>query len=91
VIDKPHFRPMTPDEQALARALRRGAFMVRVEDRRFAQDMAHRADLAKPELSEAQAAHLRRLVKRYRKKVRPADVPESERHLLEEPKKGGKS
>lgn len=64
--------------------------MVHVADRQFAQEIHRRADASAPEISEKQAAHLRRLVKRYRKKVRPADVPEAERHLIEDPK-GGES
>ena len=80
------FRPMTADEQALARALRRGALMVSAFDRDFAAKIHRQADARTPEITEKQAAMLRQLITRYRKKVNPASIPEAERHLIDEPK-----
>lgn len=89
---KATFRPMTADEQALARAMRRGAFIAgKVDhfDRQFAQDIHRRADQKEPQISEKQAVMLRKLITKYRDKVRAADIPAAEKHLLEEPKKRG--
>jgi hypothetical protein len=90
---KATFRPMTPDEQALARALKRGAFMVAGAEsfeRQFAQDIHRRADASKPEISEKQAQTLRQMITRHRAKVNPASIPEAERHLLSESKGRGR-
>jgi hypothetical protein len=81
---KAQFRPMTADEQALARALKRGAFMVSAFDREFAQRIHRQADARAPEISDKQAALLRKLIASYRTKVNPAVIPEAERHLLAE-------
>lgn len=87
---KATFRPMTADEQALARALKGGSFMAVKKghfDSDFAIDIKERAGRARPQISEKQAAMLRQLVTKYRSKIDPKEVPPAEQHLLNPPPK----
>lgn len=74
-------RPMTEVERALVTALARCSFPVASPPKRFARDLASQAD-ATGEITERQAEHLRRLVARFRRQIRPSALPESERWLL---------
>lgn len=80
---RPVFREMTPAEVRLAYALFLCTFPCASWDKRFARDMHARATVAAPQISERQAAVLRRLTTKYRRQIRASDLPESERHLLD--------
>lgn len=75
-------RPMSAEEIALAWALGRCTFSVGSFDKRFARNLSGAAIVDPPIISEKQAALLRTMVTRYRRQIRAADLPESERHLL---------
>jgi hypothetical protein len=66
-------RPMTPDEVRMARALGRCSFTPATFDKRFARDIAARAEKPEPTITEAGAACLRAKVHRYRRQI-AADV-----------------
>lgn len=85
------FRPMTDVEKRLVRALALCTMHAATFDRRFAQSMKRESAQLEPKITEKQAETLRKLITRYRRQIRPDELPESERHLLEESKKGGES
>jgi hypothetical protein len=66
-------RPMTDDEVRMARALGACRFAPATFDKRFARDIAARAEKPEPTITEAGAACLRAKVHRYRRQI-PADV-----------------
>jgi hypothetical protein len=74
-------RPMTDAEVALARALARCSFPVASTPKRFAREVRAQVDHG-AEITERQAAYLRRLVSIYRRQIPPASIPEAERYLL---------
>lgn len=76
-------RPMTEAEVALACALSRCSFPVASTPKRFARELAGEvAQGGSREITERQAAYLRRLVSIYRRQIPPASIPEAERYLL---------
>ena len=79
------YRPMAEAERELARALSGCKFTPASFDKRFARDMRGIAESLTPQVTEKQAALLRRMITRYRRQIQPASIPEPERHLLAKP------
>lgn len=75
-------RPMTDGELALIRALAGCRFAPATTAKRFAREMAWAAAEAQPEITESQAAFLRRLVTMYRRQIRANQLPWDVRYLL---------
>jgi hypothetical protein len=71
---KTPYRLMTPDEVAMAKALGECSFPVASWDKRFGRELGAQARLFPPWVTAAQAEHLRRMVKRYRRQIPKAVV-----------------
>lgn len=76
------YRAMTPGEVRLALALGRARFTPGTFDKRFCREVAAEAREAMPNVTERQAALLRRLVTRYRRQIRATDLEDADRYLL---------
>jgi hypothetical protein len=74
-------RPMTEPEEALVRAISKCSFPVASSPKRFARDIHAQLEHG-AEITEAQAAYLRRLVSTYRRQISASAIPEAERYLL---------
>lgn len=79
-------RPASADERALSSALARCSFSAGTFDKRFARDLNGQLQAPDAEITEKQAALLRKLVTRYRRQISEGSIPAPERHLLEQPK-----
>lgn len=74
-------RVATDAERALVAALARCSFPVGSSPKRFAREVSSQVNHL-GEITEAQAAYLRRLVTTYRRQIRAESIPEAERGLL---------
>lgn len=66
-------RPMSSEEREMAKHLGRCSFLPATPAKRFAGEIAGRAQLDEPEISESEAGYLRGLVYTFRRQI-PADV-----------------
>jgi hypothetical protein len=82
------YRTMTYAEQQLAMRLSRCSFPIGSFAKRFARDLGHVVRHpcgVEPKVTDKQFRMLLKLVRRYRRQIRPDSVEEEHRFLLEEP------
>lgn len=79
------FRAMTVGEELMALALGGCRFSPGTFDKRFARDVAWQATQEPKQITEKQAALLRKMITRYRRQIRAGSLASEDRALLSPP------